>query len=244
MTLANKPVRFALIIAVVAVVLMPNVASARGRLLSALRQRVSSVDDDGAEDGRSFGLRRFGNHGSYYQYTDSQYTDSQNDDSDDDEEYSAPQQTSTYYSQPAQPVYKKAETKAVQPRSKAVPTVSVAKAAKQTGSVDLVLEDAAMVQEATKLAGPAYSIRFRNQGLADAPKFKVAVVTSQDGSYSETAPKATVEVPSLKAGESKDVVLRLPRAKFSHLILMIDADDEVTESDKDNNATVIERGEL
>lgn len=116
--------------------------------------------------------------------------------------------------------------------------------ARETGDIDLVLEDAVMVQEATKLAGPAYAIRFRNQGLADSPRFTVAAVTSKDGSYKETAPKAEIKVPGLKAGESKDVVVRLPRAKFSHLILMVDSKDDVEESNKENNASVIERGEL
>ncbi len=114
----------------------------------------------------------------------------------------------------------------------------------ETGSVDVVLEDAKLVSEATKLAGPAYSVTFRNQGLAPSGRFLVAAVTSQDGQYDENAPKAVLDVPGLASGESKDVVLRLPRVEFKYLILVVDANGDLTESDKTNNAAVVERGSL
>jgi hypothetical protein len=112
------------------------------------------------------------------------------------------------------------------------------------GNVDLVLEDVHLAAEPTKLAGPAYSVRFRNQGLANAGKFVVAAVASQDGQYNDQLPRAVLEVPGLAAGQSKDAVLRLPRGEFGFLILYLDAGNTVVETDKTNNAAVIERDAL
>jgi len=109
------------------------------------------------------------------------------------------------------------------------------------GNADLVLEDVRMVADATLVAGPAYQVRFRNQGMAAAGTFVVAAVTSTDGQFNPEAPRAMLEVPSLAAGEMREVVLRVPRTQFSHLILMVDATSSVSELDETNNNAVIER---
>jgi hypothetical protein len=114
----------------------------------------------------------------------------------------------------------------------------------EQGNVDLMLEDAHLAAEPTKLAGPAYTVRFRNQGLIAAGRFVVAAVTSQDGQYDDQLPRAVLEVPGLAAGDSMDVVLRLPRGDFNFLILYVDASNAVVETDKTNNAAVIERDAL
>ncbi len=115
---------------------------------------------------------------------------------------------------------------------------------KDAGSADLVLEDAKMAQDPTLLVGPAYAVRFRNQGLSAAGKFYVAAVTSNDGQLHEDAPKAMLEVTSLASGDSRNVVLRLPRGDFKYLILVLDTQGAVHELDKTNNSAIVEREAL
>jgi hypothetical protein len=112
------------------------------------------------------------------------------------------------------------------------------------GGVDLVLEDAKLFEDATLVAGPAYSVRFRNQGISSSARFVVAIAASGDGKLSPLAPKATMEVPGLLAGESRELTLRLPRCEFSYLIISVDSTDVVRESDESNNGAVLARGAL
>jgi hypothetical protein len=77
--------------------------------------------------------------------------------------------------------------------------------------------------------------------MAAAGSFVVAAVTSTDGQLHPEAPRAMLEVPSLPAGEVQEVVLRLPRTQFSHLVLMVDATGKISELDEANNNAVIER---
>lgn len=123
----------------------------------------------------------------------------------------------------------------------------------QTGSVDLVLEDVKMVENATLVAGPSYSVRFRNQGLQASATFVVAAVASNDGQFDQDAPKALLEVPGMYAGEMREVTLRLPATAmrmgaegtaFSHLILIVDATNVINELDETNNSAVVERAAL
>jgi CARDB len=114
----------------------------------------------------------------------------------------------------------------------------------EAGSVDLVLEDVKMSDDATVVAGPAYSVRFRNQGIASSGKFLVAIVASTDGRLSQNAPKTIMKVPGLAAGEMQELTLRLPRCQFSHLIVIIDAVDSVQELDETNNSAVLDKGVL
>ena len=43
-------------------------------------------------------------------------------------------------------------------------------------------------------------------------QFVVAAVASNDGQFSQDAPKALLEVPGMSAGETREVTLRLPAA--------------------------------
>lgn len=125
-----------------------------------------------------------------------------------------------------------------------------------TARVDLVLEDVQYVEPATMLVGPAYRVKFRNQGLTAVGKFRVALVAAIDGQASEQSPKALVEVAGLASGESSEVTVRLPVSAmklagadgkatiFTHLLVAADFDNSVDESDKTNNVAIIERSML
>ncbi len=122
-----------------------------------------------------------------------------------------------------------------------------------TALVDLVLEDVQYVEPATMLVGPAYRVKFRNQGLSAVGKFRVALVAGLDGQASEQSPKVLVEVAGLASGESSEVTVRLPVTAmklagtdgkatiFTHLLVAADFDNSVVESDKTNNVAIIER---
>ncbi len=113
----------------------------------------------------------------------------------------------------------------------------------ETATADLVLVDIKLVSEATALAGPAYSLTFSNQGLAATSKFVAAAILSDDGSANLESPKAAVQVPGMRSGETREITLRLPRGESNFLVLALDLNDTVTESDKDNNIAVVERAE-
>lgn len=122
-----------------------------------------------------------------------------------------------------------------------------------TARVDLVLEDVQLVEPATMLVGPAYRVKFRNQGLTAAGKFRVAIVAGVDGQANEQSPKTLVDVAGLASGEASEVTVRLPVSAmklasangqatvFTHLLVAADFDNGITESDKTNNVAVIER---
>jgi CARDB len=139
------------------------------------------------------------------------------------------------------------------PIAAATPTTPVTAAA----NVDLVLEDVQLTAPATLVAGPAYTVKFRNQGTAAAGKFLVGVLVGLDGQLTADAPRAIVEVPALAADEVKQVTLRLPlgamkmagksgdqATAFTHLFIGIDLTNAVAETDKTNNTAVVERAAL
>lgn len=118
---------------------------------------------------------------------------------------------------------------------------------------DLVLEDVQLASPATLVAGPAYTVQFRNQGTEQADKFQVGIFAGLGGAITNDAPRAVVEVASLAAGEVKTVTLRLPQASlkligsdnkpvaFTHLFVAVDLRNAVPETDKTNNTAVVER---
>jgi subtilase family serine protease len=125
------------------------------------------------------------------------------------------------------------------------------------GSVDLVLEDMQVAERATLVAGPAYRVKFRNQGLQAAGQFRVALFATADGQVTDESPKALLDVPGLAAGQSAEVVLRLPAASmkmvsvstgqavaFSKLLVAVDFDNTISESDETNNVAVVDRTDL
>jgi hypothetical protein len=149
---------------------------------------------------------------------------------------------------PTEPVYSAPATYA-QPASVTVPQTAAA----SSGIVDLVLEDVKLVADATLVAGPAYAVRFRNQGTQACGKFVVAVLASLDGQVGQHAPRAVMEVPALGAGEMGELVLRLPGAAmkmgaeqspFRYVVLVVDGTNSVAELDEQNNGAVVERSAL
>lgn len=124
-------------------------------------------------------------------------------------------------------------------------------------SVDLVLEEVRLVEPATVSAGPAYRVKFRNQGTQAAGKFRVGAFAEHDNKLSDDAPQIVTEVASLAAGDASEVTLRLPvsamrlvstssagAGAFDQLLVILDLDDAVVESEKSNNVVNLERTEL
>lgn len=125
-----------------------------------------------------------------------------------------------------------------------------------TNGVDLVLEDIQYVEPATMLVGPAYRVKFRNQGLAAAGGFRVAIVASVNGTADAKSPMALVDVADLGSGQSSEVTVRLPRTAmqlttadgqttaFTHLLVAADFDNLISEADKANNVAIVARTQL
>ena len=59
-----------------------------------------------------------------------------------------------------------------------------------------MLEDIQLAAPATLVAGPAYTVKFRNQGTDSATKFQVAVLAGIDDKMTADAPRGVVEVKS------------------------------------------------
>jgi hypothetical protein len=122
--------------------------------------------------------------------------------------------------------------------------------------IDLVLEDVKLASPATLVAGPAYTVTFRNQGTANAGKFLVSIAAGFNSTIKANDPRVKVDVPALAAGEVRKVTLRLPQkamrvddigrglAPFRYLLVAIDPTNAVTESDKTNNTAILERAAL
>ena len=124
-------------------------------------------------------------------------------------------------------------------------------------NVDLVLEEVQLVEAATVSTGPAYRVKFRNQGTQAAGKFRIGAFAEHDNKLSDDSPQIVTEVASLAAGEASEVNLRLPVTAmrlistsaaqpnaFDQLLVIIDLDDSIVESEKSNNVANIERTEL
>jgi hypothetical protein len=149
-----------------------------------------------------------------------------------------------------------ATTAAATPAPAAAPTSNVVPAsyAEAIGSADLVVEDIQVVEPATLVAGPAYRVKFRNQGSAAADAFQVGIFAALDNQL--TSSQAVVAVPGLAAGATAEATLRLPQSAvkmvstsshqsgFDKLAVMVDVDQQVHENDKANNAAVVDRSSL
>jgi CARDB len=127
----------------------------------------------------------------------------------------------------------------------------------ETGPTDLLLEDLQYVEPATQLVGPAYRVKFRNQGMSAVGQFRVALVAAAGGKASKNSPRAVVEVAGLAAGHAGEVTMRLPKTaltplstsasqptRVTHLLVVVDLDGTVNESDKTNNFAIVERAQL
>ena len=98
---------------------------------------------------------------------------------------------------------------------------------------------------------------WRNQGTALSEKFRVGAFAQLEGELADDAPRSVTEVPSLGAGETASVTLRLPAAAmklistssagsaaFNQLLVVVDLDDAVTEIEKSNNVANLDRAAL
>ncbi len=134
------------------------------------------------------------------------------------------------------------ENPALDPAAPIQPSAAVA--SNVAGAADLVLEDVRLAAPATRIAGPAYAVKFRNQGTQAAGKFLVGIFTQASAAPRNDGPRAIVEIPSLAAGQAAEVVLRLPRPAFTRLVIALDVANTVAESDKANNMAAIDRAAL
>jgi CARDB len=160
---------------------------------------------------------------------------------------------SYYGNGPYYPTYPSYPTQTVVVAPAAEAQVATSPAA---GSADLLLEDVQLVEGATILVGPAYRVKFRNQGQNATADFRVGLVATMGSEPSEKSPQAAVQVSGLAGGQSGEVTIRLPKsamqlvstagqsAAFTHLLVAVDFDGTVNESDKTNNLAVLERAQL
>ena len=124
------------------------------------------------------------------------------------------------------------------------------------GAVDLALEDLQLAARATTIAGPAYRLRFRNQGTAAAGAFHIVLLAGVGTQPASDAPRAVVQAPEIGAGESLEIVLRLPasamqmvgangqRIAMTHVFVALDFTDAIAELDELNNLAIVEAGAL
>ena len=125
------------------------------------------------------------------------------------------------------------------------------------GYVDLIVEDVEFLEPATITVGPLYLVKVRNQGTALSSKFRIGAFAQLEGELSDDAPRSVTEVPSLGAGETASVTLRLPAAAmklisissaganaFNQLLVVADLDDVVVETEKTNNVATLDRAAL
>ncbi len=131
-----------------------------------------------------------------------------------------------------------------------IPTTTTA-TSPSTGTPDLVVEDIHLAEPATLLAGPAYRVKFRNQGMGSTGPFRVGLFAVLDNAM--TGSQAVVDVAGLEAGQTAEVTLRLPQSAlrvvaangqsttFNRLAVSIDSDGTVNETDRSNNAAIVDR---
>ncbi len=169
----------------------------------------------------------------------------------------APYGTGTY---PQGNVVNYAAPAAIVPMDSVAPlagaATSITAAKPVTSGADLVLEDIQLAAPATLVAGPAYTVKFRNQGTDPASKFQVAVLAGIDDKVTADAPRGVVEVKSLAPGQSGEVTLRLPQTAlkmngadgrsipFTHLFVVVDLTNTIAETDESNNSAILERVSL
>ena len=157
---------------------------------------------------------------------------------------------------PSQPVANQPVSPAVAGAAIAGATVAGAAVA-SAGDVDLVLEDVKYVEPATETAGPVYRMKVRNLGARAAGKFRIGAFAERDGKLSDDAPQVVKEIASLPAGGVSEVTLRLPLSAvrfvstssvepvaFDQLLVVVDLDNSIVESDKSNNVASLERTDL
>ncbi len=122
----------------------------------------------------------------------------------------------------------------------------------QDGAPDLVLEDLQLSAAATIVAGPAYVLRFRNQGSAVAQGFHVALLAGVNGQVTADAPRAMGYLSSVDPGQTVVINLRLPVSAtqirgvdgslvpMTDVFVSLDFADVVEELDENNNLAIVQ----
>jgi hypothetical protein len=120
--------------------------------------------------------------------------------------------------------------------------------------VDLQLVDVRMLDngDASQLIGPRYRVAFRNAGsVAVDHEFNVAVIAADDSNLTANLPMTESRITTIGTGDVTYVDLRLPakafemgtdsHSEFSKLFVFVDSRGEVNETNRDNNATSLDR---
>ena len=106
--------------------------------------------------------------------------------------------------------------------------------------------------------GARHRVWFRNNGNQDIDRpFNVLVLVGNDDQLHDELPQAGVRVPSIEAGQTQSVDIRLSfdssqqdlddtadRVAFSYLHIVLDSDHEISEPQEDNNGIVLVRKDI
>ena len=106
--------------------------------------------------------------------------------------------------------------------------------------------------------GARHRVWFRNNGNQDIDRpFNVLVLVGNDDQLHDDLPQAGVRVPSIEAGQTQSVDIRLSfdssqqdlddtadRVAFSYLHIVLDSDHEISEPQEDNNGIVLVRKDI
>jgi len=129
----------------------------------------------------------------------------------------------------------------------------------QEAAVDVALVDVRFCDsgDAASKLGPRYRVTVRNNGLVDAGQFHMVVLAGLDKTPKMDAPASLVQVIGLRSGETKAFDVRLPveslamsvdatgnPAPFATLFVAVDSHEELNDSDRSNNGTVMNRVEI
>lgn len=129
----------------------------------------------------------------------------------------------------------------------------------QAAAVDVALVDVRFCDagDAASKLGPRYRVTVRNKSLVDAGQFHMVLLAGMDATPKSDAPASLVKVMGLRAGEAKAFDVRLPvdslkmtvdaagnPVPFATLFVAVDSHEELNDSDRSNNGTVMNRVEI
>jgi hypothetical protein len=121
----------------------------------------------------------------------------------------------------------------------------------QTASIDLELRDLKLVDKGDDTMGPAYRLSLRNNSQRGTIGSMVAVLmASQDAQPTADSPYATVEVPTLAAGQMTTIDIRLPQIvsantdAFTYLTAAVGTPAGFTDTDESNNMAAFDRSSV
>ncbi len=125
--------------------------------------------------------------------------------------------------------------------------------------VDLQLVDVRFgdVGDPASGLGPRFRITVYNASPSPVSEFKVVAVAVANGQPSPNAPPVVAVIDSMEAGEVKSFDVRLPVealtlsvdpmgnvAPFSQLGVVVDADNQIPESNEENNQLILDRQQI